>query len=342
MTAEEIKIRRLVNQHLVTPVGYGTVVRDLCGVQAQFLSNAIHSLKLRSGDFQAENPAGLVKSWTVRGTVHVFAQADLPLFLHEGREHFLRPRDTLEGDDCITRERKRYFAELIVAKIAEGTDTREGLKAQCFQKGLTEKEAESVFDAWGGTIRALCENGVIAHKVQEQKAYTLCPPFTPMEKEPAQLELVRRYFTHFGPATVKDAAYFFGTTQTRVKAWLEHLPVTAAAWDGRLYYFIETNQTYSETIPACLFLAGFDQLMLGYEKTESLFLPRERLRGIFSLTGIVMPPVLLSGRVVGRWKRKGKKISVTLFEPLCPADRQQVEDSAAALWPELGAVEFME
>ena len=63
--------------------------------------------------------------------------------------------------------------------------------------------------------------------------------------------------------------------------------------------------------PDCLFLAGFDPLMLGYEKKQNIFLPQTYLRGIFSLSGIVMPPVLLHGAVTGRWKRSGKRLQIT-------------------------------
>ncbi len=52
--------------------------------------------------------------------------------------------------------------------IASGIDTREGLKHVCFQKGMTETESESLFNSWGGTIRALCESGRICYKVQEK------------------------------------------------------------------------------------------------------------------------------------------------------------------------------
>jgi hypothetical protein len=44
MTIEELKIRQLTNQHLLDPADKMTVVRDLCGVQAQFFPNAMHSL----------------------------------------------------------------------------------------------------------------------------------------------------------------------------------------------------------------------------------------------------------------------------------------------------------
>lgn len=330
MTIDEIKIRQLTNQHLLSPTDELTVVRDLCGVQAQFMSGALHALGIRRGG--EPSIEGLVKSWTNRGTMHVFAESDLPLFLHRGRSHYLRPRDQFVSDDCVTLERKRYFADLIVEKIGEGVDEREALKAACFAAGMTEREAESVFDPWGGTIRALCECGRICHKVQEKKAYRLCPAFEPMEEDPARLELARRYFAHIGPATVRDAAYFFGTTQAKVKGWLDRLPVSSVEWKGKTYFYIENGEDYSGGIPACLFLAGFDQLMLAYRKEESLYLPTEHLRGIFSLAGIVMPAVLLRGRVVGKWKRKGKKLTVTLFESVSREGKSAIGSAARALW----------
>ena len=39
------------------------------------------------------------------------------------------------------------------------------------------KESQSLFDPWGGLIRALCETGRLCHKVQEKKAYQICPAF---------------------------------------------------------------------------------------------------------------------------------------------------------------------
>ena len=82
MTIEELKIRQLTNQYLITKGKKEDVVRDLCGVQSQFLVNAIHSLKIRCFDFDEDTVKdGLVKNWTVRSTVHVFSEKDLPLFI---------------------------------------------------------------------------------------------------------------------------------------------------------------------------------------------------------------------------------------------------------------------
>ena len=334
MTLEEIKLRRLAGQHLLAPSDTQTVVKDLCGVQAQFLSHSLHVLSIRCNEVSTD---GLIKSWTNRGTMHLFSEDDLPLFLHEGRTHFLRPVDTLESDAYISADRKAYFAGLIVDAVSQGIDERAALKAVCEKVGMTDSESQSLFDPWGGTIRALCEAGRICHKVQKKKAYQLCPAFEPMAEEPARLELARRYFTHFGPATVKDAAYFFGTTQAKVKSWLKQLPVTETSLDGKPYFYID-NSLLTGELPKCLFLAGFDQLMLGYEKTESLFLPREHMRDIFNLAGIVRPAILVNGTVVGWWNLKNRKLKITLFSP---ADQKLISDAASRLWSDLKQIEYL-
>ena len=335
MTIDELKLLRLEHQHLLSPADSLTVTCDLCGVQAQFLSGALHALRIRTG---GEGTEGLVKSWTLRGTVHLFPEADLPLY----RRHCGTAADVNESgwfrwrfareNPCITKERDMEFAQVIVEGIREGCDTRERLRLRCREQGMTEAEERHVFDGWGGTFAELAEMGVICYKVQQEKAYRLCPPFTPMEEHAAQIELARRYFTHYGPATLRDAAYFFRASQAQVKAWLAELPVERFTLDGRDYFHIPQEEGTLPDMPECVLLAGFDQLMLGYRKEDNPFLPPEHLRGIFNLAGIVMPGILLRGRVVGRWKQTDGKASFTLFEKVSAKDRRLILAAAEGLW----------
>ena len=333
MEQEEIILRRLSAQHLLCRTDTQTAVKDLCGVQAQFLSHALHGLSIRCDEVSTD---GLVKSWTNRGTMHLFSSDDLPLFLHEGRRHFLRPVDTLETDAHLDAARKAYFADVILEGIAGGVDDRDGLKDLCGSHGMTDAEAKSVFDPWGGLIRALCESGKICHKVQEKKAYMLCPSFEPMDEASARLELLRRYFAHFGPATIKDAAYFFGITQSQVKSHLSELPFTTVTLDGKEYFHIGTASVTGR-IPDCLFLAGFDQFLLGYDKSESLILPKEHLREIYNPAGIIRPAVLLHVQVAGWWNLKDRRLKIMLFSP---ADRKMIASAAAQQWPDLKSISF--
>lgn len=348
MTTEELKIRQLTNQHLIIPADKMTVVRDLCGVQAQFMTNAIHSLKIRCNDFDENTVAdGLVKNWTVRGTVHVFSETDLPLFIrcnngesyrkNEWRGYtFWNQRDKWS----LTPERQKYFSTIIVSAVAERSYTRNELKELCRSYGMTELEESSMFDGWGGGVRELCERGFINYVVQERKAFISSPEFHPIPEEEAKLEIARRYFTNMGPATIHDAMYYTGAKQAEIKNWLKILPVEAIECNGKTYYYIPNSNSYDRDIPPCIFLAGFDQLMLGYEKKESIYLPQEHLRGIFNLAGIVMPPILLNGKVVGKWKKKNNKLSVVLFESLSEKEKKIICDNAENLWNDISKILF--
>ena len=340
MDQETLKLRRLFAQYLLAPDSRLHVVRAMDGFQAQFLSNAMHAMRLRSADPDAGYAAdGLVKSWTLRGTMHLFAEADLPLFLHDGCRYHSRDWTVpsfwnQRPDWALTPQRQAYFSDLIVDTLTQGPMTREALKVRCRAAGMTEAEEASMFHPWGGGIRELCERGFLCGTASEEKAFRLCPPFVPMAREDALQEQLRRYLASFDPGSLRDAAYFFALPQARLRALLMQLPVSADSFDGQTLYLLDDGREAGDALPDCLLLAGFDPLMLGDEKKESVFLPPEYLRGIFSLSGIVMPPVLLRGTVAGRWKRSGKRLQITAFRPFTPEERRWVNTAAAQLWPE--------
>lgn len=349
MTVEELKIRQLTNQYLIEKGHKKQVARDLCGVQSQLLANAMHSLKIRCSDFDdATAKDGLVKNWTVRSTVHVFSEEDLPLFIRcgDGKDYrsncwegytFWNQRDKW----ALSPERQAYLSQVILSALETGEKTRDQLKDICRENGMTYAEETCMFDPWGGGICELCKRGFMNYVVQEKKAYCLSPAFIPMRDEEAKLEIARRYFSNIAPATVHDAMYFLGAKQSEVKKWLSLLPVEDVTVDGRTYFYIPNGKSYDRDIPRCIFLAGFDQLMLGYQKKESLYLPPEHLRGIFNLAGIVMPSILLEGRVVGKWKKKNTTLTLTLFETVSENGKKAILSEAEALWSDLKKVAFL-
>ena len=277
MDQETLKLRRLSAQYLLAPDSRLHVVRAMDGFQAQFLSNAMHAMRLRSADPDAGYAAdGLVKSWTLRGTMHLFAEADLPLFLHDGCRYHSRDWTVpsfwnQRPDWALTPQRQAYFSDLIVDTLTQGPMTREALKVRCRAAGMTEAEEASMFHPWGGGIRELCERGFLCGTASEEKAFRLCPPFVPMAREDALQEQLRRYLASFGPVSLRDAAYFFALPQARLRALLMQLPVSADSFDGQTLYSLDDGREAGDALPDCLLLAGFDPLMLGYEKKQSIF-----------------------------------------------------------------------
>ncbi len=233
------------------------------------------------------------------------------------------------------------LAKFIINKVSNGISAREDLKKECFSTGFTENENVYIFDQWGGLLRFICERGFLCYAVREKKEFMICPVFIPMSKEEAIYEQAIRYFKNFGPATIKDAAYYFGYSQTFIKTIIKKLPLSVVQADGKDYYYHGSIKDNYPEIPKCIFLAGFDQLMLGYQKNESVYLPKEYLRGIYYLSGIIMPSILLNGRVVGKWQKKNKKLMLTLFENITGKNKQDIISASEVLWNDINKIEWI-
>lgn len=334
MQLDDIRLLRMNRQHLFVPAEDElTVLRSLCGLQAQFYGNCLHALRLRCGKAPGEDilRTSAVKTWTLRGTLHLIALDDLPLFLYDGRSHFLRPCDTMENDDHLSAARKRELAAVILDAAQSGCGDREELRLLCRGHGMTADEEQSAFDPWGGLLRALCESGVLCHTAQQKKAFRPCLPFVPMTKAAALRELMRRYLTHYGPVTVQDASYFFGLPQRELLPVIESLFPQGSICEGKIFYSLDDINITCD-LSCCRFLAGFDPLMLGYEKRSNPFLPEEALRGVFTLAGIVRPSILLDGKIVGVWKRRGKAVKLTGLMPLQVLQRSRIEEEALRIF----------
>lgn len=339
--SDELKLRRMAGQHLLRPAAGMDVARDLCGLQAQFLRNAVHAMRIRA---EAAETDGLVKTWTLRGTVHLIPEADLPLYIrHCGTAEDVCQSGwyqwTAGRGHANPPERERELARMMLSAIAEGIDTREALREHLRSAGMTGEEEARVFNPWGGMIAELANIGALAFRVDmadaahpdETKRYRLLAPFAPMAEDEARRELALRYLTHYGPVTLRDAAYFLHWTQAEAKAVFALLPAETVDCGGCTYWHIPGEEP-AEDMPRAILLAGFDPLMLGYRKEDSPFLPPEHLRGIFNLAGIVNPAILLNGRVVGKWKEAKGKVELTAFEPIGARDRKRIEREAERLY----------
>ena len=309
----------LYRQRLTNPAKPLDVCARLNGLQAQFAFAPYYALKARcEPDGLSGWGRGLVRSYGVRGTLHTFPEADLPLYVHPETDPSHRDLDSFRDDPHASGLRKSTFAHIILESLKGGPKTRRELKDLCALSGMTREEGLSVFNAWGGLIRLLAVRGHICQEAMDPGRYRLCPPFESMEREKAAFVLAMRYFTHFGPASLRDASYYFQKPQAQMKRIMDQLPLRQTMVDGMVRYDLpeEGEESVLPDIPDILFLAGFDQLLLGFQKKANSFLPARHLRGIFTKPGIIHPALLVSGDVAGRWNINARKLTATLFEPV--------------------------
>lgn len=333
----ELLLASLHNQYLLEKTAARTVVSELCGLQAQFANNPRYALRIRAGDFSAESwNDGLVKTWTFRGTLHTVLEDELGLHLSA--------KGTPEGmyyNWGISGERMEYWAKFLLERIDAGVCKREELRAACVEKGISEEELKAVLHGWGGALYELCLRGFIAHVCDTSKSFVRCEPVSWLPEREARAELLRRYFTAFGPATPEDCAYFTGWKKKGVLEALEYanLPLQTVECGGTEYFYLGSLNLDGD-IPACLFLTGFDQLLMGYRDRTRMMDERYKA-DVTTNTGIVHPTVMLDGQIKAKWNKHGKRLDITPFTKLSERSRKLIVQRGRELFgPEIAEVRF--
>lgn len=326
MDADELKLLRLSSQFLLEPGDDQSVVSGLIGLQAQYGGNALHALSIRANT--RPDYARYVKTWTLRGTLHLHAVSDLPVVLHTGcKTEFGQMAFT---DARVDTARSESFRRLVLASLDTGDKTRDELKTLCNAEGLSRPEEDILFHAWGGLFRAMAECGEIAYASDGNRMFTRLKPFAPLDEAAALEEMMRRYLLHYGPVSLRDAQTFFGRTQRALRPVLERCAAETATAGRTTYYSAGQALPDGADMPGVVFLAGFDPLLLGYRKTENPFLPAEHVKRVYNDTGIVFPAVLLDGSVAAVWKRGGKRLECRPLKPISARDKKRIARKAAA------------
>ena len=178
----------------------------------------------------------------------------------------------------------------------------------------------------------------------KQQTYALLDERIParghrFDRDGALAELVRRYLTSHGPATVKDMSWWSGLTMTDIRSALEMLGDEAGSeeLDGLSFWSLTSER--GRRPPAARgahLLQTYDELVVGY--TESRFhgeTAAELARVAWSNPTFPSGIVLLHGRVIGHWRRtiEQKRILavIHLYDDVTEADRRVLERAVTRL-----------
>ncbi|MFM0788720.1 winged helix DNA-binding domain-containing protein [Streptococcus suis] len=310
----------LQKQGLLNPQSVQQICQNLNGLQAQFqpyvhvgFRNRMTAEDFHEGSWQEE----LTRQWSIRRTVHAYLKSEIPLYIHEGR---LASTDYLktEGRDGFSPQTKQKYHHLILEALEQGPMTREDLKVLCRGEKMTQEEE----NAWGGLFRYMVERGEVYQEYGAKRFHRLTD-FQPLSREKAELEIARRYFAGFGPVSLADARYYFKENKSTVLKWMKQLDLKTVEVAGEERFYL--GELEEAELPDCLFVAGFDQLLLGYEKKANPFFTPKYIRNIYTLTGIVKPVVFYKGRFVATWKRDKGTILLDIFEDITQQEEKELE-----------------
>ena len=151
----------------------------------------------------------------------------------------------------------------------------------------------------------------------------------PLDRDEALVELVRRYFTSRGPATMKDFVVWSGLTMADVKRGidilkpkLEHVVV-----DDQTYWFADSALPPKLSSKTAHLLPIYDEYVMGYKDRSAMLglLEREKFTG----NSIAFDNlIVIDSMLVGSWKRtlsKNEVLVETNFNvPLTKTQKQAV------------------
>ena len=146
------------------------------------------------------------------------------------------------------------------------------------------------------------------------------------------MELIRRYFLTYGPATVEDCLVFFHYRKREMARKIKQdARLNSLTCNGEEYLFAG-DIPGEKGIPECLFLTGFDPMMMGYKKYNRTYLIDKKYLGeIVTLQGIIFPTVLLGGRVQAKWKME-KQLLVTPLEKISLKNQRLIQKTGEEIF----------
>jgi hypothetical protein len=256
----------------------------------------------------AVRAAPLLRTWTVRGTVHLIAASDRP-WLHAlvaernarvfgarfERFGIVEEVGAMRGDAVeLCGEMPRDRASLLRALVERG------------HRSLEQGPINTL-------VPWLSSQGLIVTDIAGLLHAAEPPPA--IDRDEALAILGTRYRSGYGPCDATDLAKWSSLPITQARRALD-----AAGPPGDL------DAWGTADAPPCLLLAAFDTLMLGH-RTREPFVSSEHDQHILKGGGMLRPVVLSDGVATGTWSIKKGRPEPAWFGP--PAEAAALASEAA-------------
>jgi hypothetical protein len=346
----------LRRHHLIEPAADPMdVVKALFGIQTQYAMSLPVALAARSRitktweERQANKAKTLVKTWSLRHTLHVHAAEDFGLIISAmGIPKYARYESWLRDSTKLSQPEVNALLEKVRCAIRAKPLSRSELHE------LVPELKTMPATGWGLDVMGLAYQGeiVLAPFGPGATRFAHAPTWfarelgEPIDPDSAATALFRRYVHGYGPVTLADFTYWLGDKATPARRALDHLmpelvEVHLEGHEGKRYLLESDLDELLEEAPShrLSLLAKFDPLIMGY-RDKSLFLDEKHRKSVSRAAGQVEATVLRKGRVTATWRleRKGSKalIKIEQLKRLTRQDLGRIERASTRLAKPLG------
>jgi Winged helix DNA-binding domain len=325
LTWPQVLAFRLQRQHLAERApkkDLPRVVGDMGAAQAQVMSAAELQIAVRAAckviDVRKAlwTDRTLVKTWLMRGTLHLARADDLPLYTAAMSSRWVRVRPSWLKYMQLSENEFWKLAKEIGGALNGTPVTREELIATV-GKGKSPHVRQLLKSGWGGMLKPAARNGLLCFGPNRGQSVTFVSPrkwfptWRDHDPDEAIVEVARRYLRTNGPATKNDFASWWG-------AWPG---VANAAWSGLAQEVVpvavggarlDMLESDLKPMSAARFetrvqlLPLFDPYLMGHAGRDHLF-DKVHAPRVSRTAGWISAVVLVDGRVAGTWTHTANK-----------------------------------
>jgi len=335
MTGSSMRYLRLQHQHLMGSKldDPAEVVRSLVAVQAQDYYGAKWALAQRttgSKDAEVEkaiNDGRILRLHVMRPTWHFVGPEDIrwlvkltaPRVNAASRSYYRKA----ELDDALFKRTNRILTK---ALLGGKHLTRAELRVAMKRAGIEPGDSTRL-----GYIMHRAElDGVVCNGARRGNQFTYAlldervPKSRVLDMDEALGELVTRYFTTRGPATVQDFVWWSGLTITQAKSGIQIAGPALKSEVIENATYMSSSNTRRETglIRQAHLLPAYDEYFIAYKDRSVGIHPNFHKKGIAEKV-LFDSPLMLDGQVVGGWKRLfGKNVVTITLRPFVSVSKR--------------------
>jgi hypothetical protein len=299
--------------------GVPEAVRAMAAMQAQDLQSALWAVGVRvpraglSDVRRALDDGSVVRSWPMRGTLHLLAPEDLRWILNITTARMVQGTAGRHRQLEITGRDVEVCREAALGLVGGGrAASREELFAAFEGAGQATKAQRGVHLLWMLCQSASLVPGPLDGNQQKFVGFDhWITSSRDLGREEGIAELLLKYLRGHGPATLRDFAWWSSIPLTEVRRALPAVSggLVELEHEGTQYWMSpSTAALLDEGVPGqrtLLALPGFDEFVLGYTD-RSIVLPPEHAQKIVpGGNGVFKKAIVAGGEVIGTWARQG-------------------------------------
>ncbi|GCE29746.1 hypothetical protein KDA_52300 [Dictyobacter alpinus] len=348
-----------LSQHGLSPrfpsQNFMQAVMRPAGIQAQVMSAAELAVCTRvegcsPHDVQAAlwRDHTLVKTWAMRGTLHLLAASELPLYLAARDWQHTDSWSNYFATFGLSGAQQDAFLLAIPHVLEQGPLTRLQLAdAVAGHTGMAHLRDLILSSGWGTPLKPSAYRGDLCFGPGQGKTVTFMNPrswigaWQTIEPQLAQQEIARRYLRAYGPATSDAFAFWWGDGKTSAKKTFQSLAAELEEVEVEGWHAFVLRETLPlmqciEPAEQIHLLPLFDAYTIGAPRNGEPLLAQAHKRKVFNLQGWTFAVILVNGTIQGIWshtirRRSHVVVKLDMFSPASSAIRTGIEAEAERL-----------